>query len=253
MELDTIYLMTNQQFAKNTNFLPDEHPLSIHLGKGWKISGKTNIPYKDIALIGDDDVRVQATIQSGNPVVADGKKPARDYIHYELPITVNGQQSVVPYWFWITDFSGNKKFNIYAFESEAEVIAKQQESIKYAGYSTTGTAQTTNKTPVTTQQVVSKATPLQTHEVVGNDVIGTLAEQKSSIQTVEDIKAVVVGSPDYVGFTETGYNIVPVKLCNPNTWRDPCYDQDGNLTGYDITVLLGRLINVEIPTISSND
>lgn len=250
--------MTNQQFAKNTNFLPDEHPLSIHLGKGWKISGKTNIPYKDIALIGDDDVRVEATIQSGNPVVADGKKPARDYIHYELPITVNGQQSVVPYWFWVTDFSGNKKFNIYAFESEAEVIAKQQESIKYAGYSTNNTTtQTTNKqTNIANVKTIGETvtkTPLQTHQVVGNDVIGTLAEQKSSIQTVEDIKAVVVGSPDYVGFTETGYNIVPVKLCNPNTWRDPCYDQDGNLTGYDLTVLLGRIINVEIPTISSND
>lgn len=253
MELHTMYLMTNQQFAKNTNFLPDDHPLTVQLGKGWKISGKTNIPYKDIALIQDDDVRVEATIQSGNPIIADGKKPARDYIHFELPTVVNGQPSVVPYWFWITDFSGNKKFNIYAFQSEDEVKAKQQESIKFAGYPPKNTGQTTIQTPPTTQQVVSKAAPLQTHQVVGNDVSGTLAEQKSFIKTIEDLKEVTLGSPDYVGYTETGYNIVPVELCNPNIWRDPCYDNEGNLTGYELTVLLGRIINVEIPTINSND
>ncbi len=248
----------SNQFVKNTNFLPDEHPLTQHLGRGWKISTKTNVPYKDIALISDSKVKKAAVIQSTNPVTSDDpKEELRDYISYELPVIKNGQQDVENYWFWITDFSGNGKFNIYAFDSEADVIAKRDESIKFAGYSNKTIKPTDSTKQVTTltnsNNVVSNKSTFPTHQVIGNDVIGTVQEQKSFIKTVEDLKVVTIGTPDYVGYLEKGYSIVPVELANPNIWKESCYDNEGNLVGFEYSVLLGRLINLEIPKVYLDD
>lgn len=258
MDLDISYLMSNQQYVKNTNYLPREHPLSS-IGYPWKISSKTQKPYIELANLTDKEVKKAATIESTKDLVSDNptQNPPRDTLHYEIPTVVNGVQDVVPYWFWVSDFNGNGKFSVYAFTTEIDSESKKQEAIKYAGYSTNNTTQTKVTAPTnaiaTTAEMVTKTPPLQTHQVIGNDVIGTLQESKRFHKTFEDPKRVVVGSADYIGWTEKGYSIITSDLCNPNFWVEPDYDDEGNLIGTNDVVLLGKIINVEIPNISRDD
>jgi hypothetical protein len=227
-----------QRFAKNTDTPPRDSPLWL-VGDQWKRSQKTNIDYSPIAGIADDTLLVACRQQSRIDV------KDRDYIEYDIEAE-NEDQTVdtFKYYFYVTDFNGNGKFSVFAFEDEDGAKKKKAEAIKFAGYN-----QNTQEQQTGQQKLVSA--PKTTSIITANTTNKTLSEnpvllKQDQILTYTDPHLVSNDNTEQMAtLIQDGYQFIPSSIVRNNVFETRTIDPKTKTETKNIIYLMGKIINVK--------
>lgn len=260
--------MPNQQFVKNTNVPPRDSLLWL-VGSNWKISGSTNIPYCPMEDLIDDDLYTTALAE-----IAKKEIEKREVIQYEI-VKMNDEGNQVlesgVFFFYPSDFNGNKKYSLFAFEAQKDAEDKKKTTIRFASYNKQpdNGAQTapkpTNiapKAPVDTKRptVYDTNLPKQTRTTSLNTEIDR-QEQNEWVLKQDYIITYTHPTPVKYDDIETqtrllseGLNFIPASLCRENTWTEllTVNTETGEQTATRL-YLMGRIIRVDIASSNSTN